>query len=443
MKIYYLVYLLFLSLTIFSQQITISGRVSERENKIGIPFVSVGILNTPIGTICDERGYFSLLIPSQTYGDSIYFSCVGYNIVKKKINFSENEIDINMISKSILLPEIFVYPVLTAKEIMERAKSKIPDNYFQSTFKQEAMLISNSYVEDKCVGFSQMILDILNQGYDSSYSKSPRYFFSSTDLVNIVQKRESNYFYINNVRGKIQKAIEPDWLTIVKEDILNKGFLNMNNNLFSASIIDTVLFDNSQVYVVKCSPNPALLKKINDTPETFYPIHSGFYDAEFYINAKNYVIHNIKFSTKKYLKYYELNKINKDFLVKWKFVEGHLFYEKYQSKYFPKQIIYIESFSEFKENQERTILKEAQLTYTNLIGTNYSLRDYGKEFGFKMKNNIQIDMLTQRPQRNNKYDSIFWEKYPLKLYLLSKSQKDLEIFGNKNIESQFNETNSN
>jgi hypothetical protein len=40
------------------QSATVKGRVTSKDNSIGIAYASIGIVTTSIGTICDEFGNF-------------------------------------------------------------------------------------------------------------------------------------------------------------------------------------------------------------------------------------------------------------------------------------------------------------------------------------------------------------------------------------------------
>lgn len=57
---------------------SISGRIIDKATKIPLSYVNIGILGSPIGTISNEDGTFSISIPSTYYQDSIIFSMLGY-----------------------------------------------------------------------------------------------------------------------------------------------------------------------------------------------------------------------------------------------------------------------------------------------------------------------------------------------------------------------------
>lgn len=422
------------------QSATVKGRVTSKDNSIGIAYASIGIVNTSIGTICDEFGNFFLQVPKQYLQDSLFISCIGYNTLKSKINIS-TPINVSLSPRFYLLPEVLISRVLSPEEILEKAKQKMGDNFFQGIYKQQGIYTSTSFKNDKCVGFTQMKLDIFNRGFNWSYTKLNHAFVSITDLANLKERRKSEYFYSKEIRGFYEDGKFYDWPNIVKEDILHKGFLIKGKKAkFSVKIVDTTLYDNELVYVLKCEPNASLLKKINDTPEAYFPTHSGIYEADFYINAKSYAIHKIVFSTKKYDTFQEILQNSKGFEAKWNYVEGVILYEPYQGKYFPKYIMYDESFLEKNKTSGgfNTITKKNQLILTDLGEISGNLDVYKEEFGFEVNHKGEIKRISLK--ENKVYNEAFWQTIPLELYLSKQSQNDLESQAQESMDTQFKNT---
>lgn len=68
--------LIFLNLPLFANEIT--GIVADKESRSPIPYVSIGIINTPLGTYSSENGSFELSLDKLKDSDSLRFSCIGY-----------------------------------------------------------------------------------------------------------------------------------------------------------------------------------------------------------------------------------------------------------------------------------------------------------------------------------------------------------------------------
>lgn len=56
----------------------INGIVSDKESKTSIPYVSIGIINSHVGTYSSDSGLFELTLNEYKDNDSIRFSCIGY-----------------------------------------------------------------------------------------------------------------------------------------------------------------------------------------------------------------------------------------------------------------------------------------------------------------------------------------------------------------------------
>ena len=70
-------YIFFLTTTCGFGQI-VEGKIMDHSTKNPIAYVNIGILNSPIGTISNEDGTFSVRIPPTYTGDSLIFSMLGY-----------------------------------------------------------------------------------------------------------------------------------------------------------------------------------------------------------------------------------------------------------------------------------------------------------------------------------------------------------------------------
>jgi hypothetical protein len=65
-----------------AENITLKGIVIDKENSKALAYVSVGILNKPIGTVTDTAGRFSFGISKDNFADTIQVSIVGYAALK-------------------------------------------------------------------------------------------------------------------------------------------------------------------------------------------------------------------------------------------------------------------------------------------------------------------------------------------------------------------------
>ncbi|TAJ11543.1 carboxypeptidase-like regulatory domain-containing protein [Marinilabiliaceae bacterium JC017] len=118
----------FLLLTLFTHQLTaqvISGTITDATTKETIPFTNIVFNDGKSGTISDLDGRFSF--NSTVAGDSVIFSCIGYDDEKVSIHQLMNQPDISLYPTTFNLSSIDVFPGKNpALEIMERVVANAP-----------------------------------------------------------------------------------------------------------------------------------------------------------------------------------------------------------------------------------------------------------------------------------------------------------------------------
>ncbi|WP_034889535.1 carboxypeptidase-like regulatory domain-containing protein [Gillisia sp. Hel_I_29] len=82
-----LIFFLILFSTGFLQAQEILGNISDEKNNEPLPYVNIGIPNKNFGTVSDENGNFKLKLNSEIEeNDTIFFSYIGYNTIKKLVS---------------------------------------------------------------------------------------------------------------------------------------------------------------------------------------------------------------------------------------------------------------------------------------------------------------------------------------------------------------------
>jgi len=86
---------LFISINVFSQQVILSGKITDDQNR-AIPFASVYIKNTTKGTSANSNGEYVLQLKPGTY--DVQYKAVGYRQESKKLSLNANQ-SVNVILK--------------------------------------------------------------------------------------------------------------------------------------------------------------------------------------------------------------------------------------------------------------------------------------------------------------------------------------------------------
>jgi len=105
--------------------LSVKGKIIQKDNSQPLSYVSIGILNQPLGTLTDTLGNFNFQISKQNLKDTLQISMVGYFSmkisVKEFIERKEKSIKLNV--KIEELPKIVVTSGKANIEIIGRLRS--------------------------------------------------------------------------------------------------------------------------------------------------------------------------------------------------------------------------------------------------------------------------------------------------------------------------------
>jgi hypothetical protein len=139
----------------FSQNITVSGKVTDRETGEPLEFASVWIKGKAIGTITNAQGEFDFHIPAEFRNEMFTVSMLGYKSFESPVwTVVESASQHIQLEKSAtLLDEIVVRDSLNGGDILEIALSRVELN-----FPQEPFLLEGFYRDIKKVGATYISL---------------------------------------------------------------------------------------------------------------------------------------------------------------------------------------------------------------------------------------------------------------------------------------------
>lgn len=211
-----------------AQQITITGKVIDRETKEPLPYASVGINGKPIGLISNEQGEFDFHIPADLRNDILAVNMLGYQIYEAPVwsLLSSEPVVIEMQAASVLLKEVIVTDSLRGGEILKLALSRIEENYPGEPFQLDGF-----YRDVKKMGGTYIsLLEAAVKIYDEDY-RAPRNKFKLRERVALLEVRRSLGY-----SSKFTTFFDKDNLL---EDLL------LNNNVRYRQFPDEEVFFNS------------------------------------------------------------------------------------------------------------------------------------------------------------------------------------------------------
>ena len=149
-------------------EFTVSGVVRDKESRKKLENVAVSLVGTPIGTVTNAEGVFSLKIPHMDTIPQLELSHIGY--MNARFSASAPEGSNNMHATILMIPialqlnEVVAYGN-SARRIVEEAMERIPKNYpsgesMTSAFYRETVQKGHRYIS-----ISEAMLDVYKTSY--------------------------------------------------------------------------------------------------------------------------------------------------------------------------------------------------------------------------------------------------------------------------------------
>jgi len=249
------------------------GKIINREEKEVIPYASISVLGTNLGTISNIDGVFELKIPESMKGDTVVFSCLGY--IQQRIPISTVAVDnciIYLQPTSIHLKEIKI-TVINAEDIINKILSKISLNYprkpeIMTSFYREVLKQDDQYVD-----VAEAVMEIRKSPYENTFAD---------DKVKFLKGRKSlNVKPFQYVDFKIQGG--PYYIT--KLDVIKTldSFLDSEYlSYYKYTLDETIELDDRGTYVIRFRPK----EKID------YPCYQG----RLYVDMSTFALVEADFS---------------------------------------------------------------------------------------------------------------------------------------------------
>jgi len=247
--------------------IEISGKITDSKSGKVIPFASVGILNTTIGTVSNENGFFHIKI-EKVYIDSILFVAnLGY--ITQFVSVAESvkyERKYRLVKDIVSIQEVIIRthdPI----SLLENAHYNIRNNYIQKPSVLTAFYREGVEKKGNIKNLSEAVLRIYKAPYKTS-------IFS--DKIKVEKSRKIiNTEFSDTLSLKLKDGLYSSLsLDIVKYPI---SFFNKTNmDKYNYQTNNIVTYGEKEAYVV------SFIQKNN--------INEVLYKGEIYIETKTYAI---------------------------------------------------------------------------------------------------------------------------------------------------------
>lgn len=321
-------------------QETITGSVCDGDTKKGVPYAAVHLLNSYIGTSCNESGSFTLHIPQGMEESKVIFTSLGYksDTIKVRTLFKKNG-KVVLSPNSIQLVEVDVVEYVSARRLMEAVFERIPQNYRTDEavgiwqYRNRQMLNDSLFVKSDGLmrvympAYGNMLTIIANRDnwkeakYRICQSLDTVLFYDTVYLRSLIGSEALSKLDIESLNGP-----SDGWNTI-SDDIVN--YINKkSNHLFSKKSkfsMETFTQDGKDYYRVTITFRPrgmsvyeTAIMVINKSDLAIvesvvaYPISS--YLPQVYLKH-NSILSDVLFYEKVHCRYYKYNgKYQQDFV---------------------------------------------------------------------------------------------------------------------------------
>lgn len=258
-------------LTGWSQQITISGKVQDRETGEPLEFASVGIRGKSAGTVTNLQGEFDFHFPAAYRNEILTVNMLGYKTYEVPIwsILDGGYQTIQMEKSPTVLEEVTVSDSLSGGDILRIAFSRIEENFPMQPFLMDAF-----YRDVKRVGGTYIsLLETAVQIYDEDYTE-PRNKGKLREHVRLIEVRKSLGY-----ENKFTKYFDQDNLL---EDLLLHNNIRYRQIELREEFYSSMGRDKDSYY--------------NDHPIYVVSHHSAFH-LKFYIDKLDYSIVHMEYET--------------------------------------------------------------------------------------------------------------------------------------------------
>jgi hypothetical protein len=217
------------------------GRVVDRRSGKALPYATIALLETSLGSISNQQGEFSFKIPLDLSDPMMVVSYMGYRTKMLPVSYPvDKELTIELEKDLIPLQEVIIRYSDPAK-LLKEAIRRIPDNYLDDHATMTAFYRESVKRNDHCMIYSEAVLDV---------AKAPYTSVTNSDHVGIVKRRKiSDVMAEDTIFIKLRSGITTSLnLDVVKNrpDFLQEDFQERYNLEFT----DMMTYRDRLVYVI-------------------------------------------------------------------------------------------------------------------------------------------------------------------------------------------------
>jgi hypothetical protein len=364
--------------------ISLKGKITDKNSGDPIPFATLSITGTRIGTISNSDGRFIFKYPGIFFRDSVVISCMGYKMEKIRLDHLDTAY-----TEIFLKPDyIPIQEVIIRKTdpvyLLHSAISRIPRNYYTgpvnlTTFYRESVKKGNKYII-----ISEAILEIFRSGFNEEFP---------FDQVRMIKGRKNiDIQRTDTVTLKLKAGLQTSlFLDIVrnKPEFFNEDFFPD----YTYDMTDIILDEDRYTYVITFKQHAYT-----------QPPH---YEGKIFIDMESLAIRAFEFNInpetiKEAAKYLVIHKPRNFDVIP----VSAQYYVRYQNEKDKLYLSYILSDNTFRIRKKNQLISRTFQTITEMAVTDTQTQNVTR---FKQKEVTDINDLFINQVGG--YDEDFWGEY--------------------------------
>ena len=258
-KKFFLLFSLFVTLNIFSQQkIALKGIILDQD-KLPVPYASIGIISKNIGTTSTEEGTFNFIVTNKEKVDYLEISSIGYQTFKITVNdfLSRKNKTIILKEKTTELSEI---SIMNTEDYVKMALKNLKNNSISKNHQLKILYRRWSVEDNICRFYIEHFMNVIDRGpssYITKYSieesrKSSEYRF----IKNLQNRHAIEYMELNNPLRKGIYHGDYKWKKIENSSYDGED-INIIEGLNDTSSLKLYIgYDTFKIYKLEITRNP-------------------------------------------------------------------------------------------------------------------------------------------------------------------------------------------
>lgn len=246
--IFVLVIIAFIFQPAMAQQVVIEGTVMDAESGRPLPFATIGIRGTVLGTAANSEGSFTVALPPELQDSVLFCSYMGYKNFEIRVRDAGRVLVIRLVKDTFTLEEVEIRP-WEPWDYVWNAMQKIPENYPGEPFMTEGYYSEYISENDIFLKFTEGVIETYNPAYGADEKSQSRVMKArrGEDLGKLQfmrQKLEKKY--AKEKRKAEKKGEEWEQKESIDEEIISASFGGPEEILSADPLRDTAAFLNPE-----------------------------------------------------------------------------------------------------------------------------------------------------------------------------------------------------